>query len=152
MSKKKKHTIKSYIVTIVAVSISMLYVMNPIHEQISDVWHNILHAMEAPTYLLSHEENNANEVHHFHEHNLSINNHKHEVIDFISSIFEASDNNDSSDDSFTLEIKIDKHLISEYVFFQNIALISIHQNFDGLIKKPFQGYKDTEYIPPRLFS
>jgi len=88
------------------------YLLNPVHKQVNAFFHNISHAIEIPNYVMSHDSSldseHQSEGHTSHQ--VVQNSHNHEIVDFINSIFEASNQDNDSEDSILTEIKIDKHL------------------------------------------
>ena len=105
------------------------YLVNPLHQQINSVFHNVSHALEIPDYIMSHDSNYEHESYGHTDYQIGNLNHDHEIVDFIDSVFDASDEDGGSEDSMLTEIKIDKHITTYQFQFQNNFNIAIFQNF-----------------------
>lgn len=91
---------------------SICYLMNPLQQQINLVLHELSHGLELPDYVLAHktDPNAIIETHIDHSHYDDTFTHKHNLIDFINTIFQASNENNNSDDSQLTKTKWDKHI------------------------------------------
>lgn len=103
-----------------ALLMSICYLLNPLQNQINMVLHEISHGLELPNSVLSHkahltETTYDNHVIHAHDNSYFEHEHEHPLVDFVNSIFEASNKENNSDNSQLVEVKWDKH-ITAYKF------------------------------------
>lgn len=135
-----------------ALLMSICYLMNPLQQQINTVLHNISHGLELPNSVLSHKANStteAQEIHVAHEHDRTAAEHEHLLIDFIASIFEASNQENDSDNSQLVEVKWDKH-ISVYQFkLPDSFVFNMNTCFYSLEKRLKKGYSKKRKEPPQ---
>ncbi|MCL5244235.1 hypothetical protein M4I21_00335 [Cellulophaga sp. 20_2_10] len=136
--------IKQHIVRLIAVSISLLYVLHPLQDQIKDGLHAISHAIETHTTASEHSHSNTSATAHSHSHTV---NHEHQVITFINNLFGAPDND--SNDTLVLDIKIDKHIVDTYTYiFKNNTPLHVNHSYTSL-DKTTNGYITAVEKPPK---
>lgn len=88
------------------------YLLNPLQNQFSFIFHEVSHALEIPDYIISHGQNSSyeQEVSDHSDSHIEGIDHDHGIIDLIASVFAASKEHDGSEDSMLPKIKFDKHL------------------------------------------
>jgi len=142
--------LKIHIVKFLAIVISIVYLLMPIHKEVKSALHSMSHYVQMPDVIMSHNHN-ENQNYKFKESTLA--HHEHQIIDLLDGIFD-SDSNGSEDnqrESTTIEFKINKHITSnKYAF--------VFQNTDQIDTPVFwitnvfsqKGYLDQLYRPPKV--
>ncbi len=132
---------------------SICYLVNPLQQQIGIVLHEISHGLELPNYVMSHKTKvNANsEIHLKHSHDMVTSDHEHNLIDFIDTLFQASDESNHSNDSLFIEIKWDKHISSYSLKLPKTFKIIIANNFCSLQHLLKQEQYERLGRPPQKF-
>ncbi|MGI9553220.1 MAG: hypothetical protein ACR2MT_18580 [Aurantibacter sp.] len=107
-----KKVFNPFFVRRMALIMSICYVMNLLQYQVLPVLHSISHVLEAPTDLIAHNSLSAieHEIHEKRDHGTWQTIHQHEIIDLIDSIFEASTEKNSSDETLLTELKFHKYI------------------------------------------
>lgn len=131
-----------------ALLIGVFYLANPLQEQIGTVFHEVSHFFEVPDNVIGHEmpANPVETAHHYHEHIYIDDEHEHEIIDFLTSIFDASDE-DEAEESLLTKIKFDKHISNDgypeekiYPTDKKVSFFSIEygipKTYSGVLKEP----------------
>lgn len=144
--------LKPLLIKRLALLMGICYLVNPLHQQINSVFHNVSHALEIPDYIMSHDSNYEHESYGHTDYQIGNLNHDHEIVDFIDSVFDASDEDGGSEDSMLTEIKIDKHITTYQFQFQNNFNIAIFQNFWLSQEKLESGYLKRLKEPPQYFN
>ncbi len=134
-----------------AMLMGICYLMNPLREPIHKFLHGISHSLEAPTTLISHStisnsEHKSLDHYDSYQHQM---NHDHGLIDFITTIFEASNENHNSDESLLKEIKIDKHITTEQISFKPPLLTKTRQSYHIPLGKVYPDYFQKLIKPPQ---
>lgn len=127
------------------------YLANPVHQQISSVFHEISHALESPETVLSHpqQKDHSHDAHEEGAHRLAANDHRHKLLDFMNSIFNASDEQNSDDETALILIKCDKHISSQQSILPKLfPLITSHYPF-GMEQKVKKGFFNLPKEPPQ---
>lgn len=138
--------IKQHIVQLIAISISLLYVLHPLQDQIKDALHAVSHAIETHTVATAHSHSNTSTTTHSHSHSHN-QNHEHQIITFINNLFGALDND--SKDVLVLDIKIDKHIVDTYTYiFKNNTTLTINYIYTNPDKTK-KGYITAVEKPPK---
>ncbi|MEW4924165.1 hypothetical protein [Algibacter sp. 2305UL17-15] len=102
--------LKIHIIKFVAITMSIAYLIAPLHNEINSVLHFISHNLEKPSVLISHNFDINSEVKLMPS---AISSHEHRIIDFIDTIFGEDDaEQKDSKQPNPKESKIDKHLSS----------------------------------------
>lgn len=138
-----------------AMFMGICYLANPMHQQINSVFHEISHLLEAPNTLVSHQSDQMDNHHEYHEggeHTLATADHRHTLLDLIDSIFDASDTQHPEDDTALILIKYDKHISSRYLILPKIFSFTTSQNTDAVEQKVKIGYLAHPEEPPQLRS
>ncbi|MEP3209522.1 MAG: hypothetical protein ABJN95_10055 [Maribacter sp.] len=144
--------LKPLIVQRLALLIGICYLMNPLHQQINSVFHEVSHALETPDYIMSHKSATlAHESHSHNDYQIDTLQHEHLLIDFIDSLFAASDENDGSDDSVLTQIKIDKHITTYQYHLQKEFNFRLLQKFWMALEKSETGYLSRLKEPPQYY-
>lgn len=136
-----------------AMLMGICYVANPMHQQISSVFHEITHFLEAPQSLLSHHSHNTGHDHDDHEpgeHNVATADHQHTLLDLIDSIFDASDTQHPEDDTAISLTKWDKHLGSECIILPKTNPPTTSQYSISMEKKVRKGHSAHPEEPPQI--
>ncbi len=138
-----------------ALLMGICYLTNPMHREIRTVFHEISHLLEAPETLLSHHSHSTGHDHDNHEdgeHTLVTANHQHTLLDVMDSIFDASDEQNTEDDTALVLIKCDKHISSQYVILPKTFPFITSQNTSALEQKVKIGYLVHPEEPPQILS
>jgi len=174
------NNISSFLIKSIAIGISVLYLMGPLHKHVYTLLHNIshtFHSFEIKNHVSinnhhsdhshsteSHTQANkhtkkrelAIEIHDdkysdHHEH--SKKDHAHKLIDFIYSLFDTDSDSDDSQDSLLIKVKIDKHLVYTDSQKQNTSVIEYLKEY-WIEKEELQkGYLNSIELPPKsVFS
>ncbi len=147
--------VRPFLIKGVAVLMGICYLLAPMHRQMGIVLHSVSHFLEMPGHVMSHAavSNHDSFTKHQHEaHEKLVNVHKHQVIDFLDSIFKASNHEGESQDALTTQIKIDKHfIISKYTIAERCVL-KLRNGFSKVACEYREGYYRQLYNPPRIYS
>lgn len=153
MLKKSRHKIKLTLLKAMAVVITMCYVIEPVQDQLKYILHYISHNLEAPSYILQHDNNITNkENYNFQS---SITNHEHKILDFIDKLISSTKDKDKHQGQSVKEYFSSKKIIEHYKY---AALIDAtipnakKDNFKTLILDKRKGYSLQLYRPPQLLS
>ncbi|MGJ8736184.1 hypothetical protein [Zobellia laminariae] len=153
MQRKKEHSgtsTRPELIKYLALVIALCYVLNPLHHQISTVFHEFSHALEMPDTVIGHDSFSNNEnIHHAHEHVTEADNHEHKLIKIIDSIFDASNTNESSEDMLLADFKFGKHITTDYWLYNHIFHVSLLQNFKSVENSLKLGHSTILEKPPR---
>ncbi|MDO6807544.1 hypothetical protein Q4603_02940 [Zobellia galactanivorans] len=104
--------LKSRLIKYMALIIALCYIINPLHQQIQTVLHEVSHILTIPDNLISHAS--VTEKHHrAHQHSGQETLHQHEFIDVFSALFDASDEEGHHDEELHADFKFDKHLVKD---------------------------------------
>ena len=133
MTRQTKKGLKPFFIKYMALLMGICYLVTPFHKQIASVFHEISHLIEMPETIPRHPVPDARINHtdlaHSHamvtvddhgqgeeHHVLAADDHEHGILALMVSIFDASEEHGTSDDSVPVPTKFDKHLASlEYV-------------------------------------
>lgn len=138
----------------IVVIVSVLYLYNPVQLEVKTILHSILHAVEMPNTIISHQNRDTiNTFHKEKKHVMILKNHNHSFIDFIGNILNANKSNDDKTGKTILSIyKIKKHLI-EYEFLEEKVIFLRKQNLFFQIKNNVnKGYVCVLEKPPKNFN
>jgi len=155
MSENLGKGLKPFAIKFMALFIGICYLANPMQQQIRTVFHEIAHLLEAPEILLSHHTHSTAHSHDNHEegeHALVTADHQHTLLDWMDSIFDASDDRHSEDDTVLLLIKCDKHLGSQGIILPKIVPLTSSQNSIAIAQKAKTGYLAPPEEPPQVVS
>ncbi|NNE76209.1 MAG: hypothetical protein HKN31_03965 [Pricia sp.] len=137
-----------------ALFISICYLANPLHNEITTIFHEVAHIFELPESTLSHSDitNQSITDHHYHEHTYKVENHEHQLIALLNSIFDASDKDNPSDDSLLVDISYDKHVSYPSYFSKKIISIKSKSNYFQTEQTIIAGHLEVLKEPPKQFS
>lgn len=96
-----------------ALVMSILYLANPLYRPLNLVFHQLLNAFESPNKIIGHETNFIEDTvfeGSSHDHKTMHLESGHNIIDFVAQVFEASNEEESSDETLQEIVKIDKHI------------------------------------------
>lgn len=136
----------------IAVLMGICYLMAPLHQQIGTVLHSVSHFFEMPGHIMSHDsflDHDSFKKHKHMEHEIGGTDHDHGIIDFLDSIFKASNDEDDSQDALTTKIKIDKHYVETQYLGQKHFDLNQSNDFSEIVCKYSDGYSNELYDPPR---
>lgn len=131
------------------------YLANPIHHQIRTVFHEISHLLEAPETVISHHLHTTGHDHYAHEkdeHSMVSADHQHTLLNLMDSIFDASDEQNSEDDTALLLIKCDKHISSSQVILPKLFSLTTSQGTNAVEQKVKKGFLVHPEEPPQRVS
>jgi len=134
--------------------ISVCYILGPIRQEISSVLHVVLHTIEMPDQVLSHNVSGESQeiTHSTHDHKALDEDHEHKTLSFIEEVI-----NSMTDDPFSSEVPLEKfthhkHInddILEYEITNNLWVLKkdSHSQVNQKIK---EGYLNILKEPPRF--
>lgn len=135
-----------------ALLMGICYLASPLQQQITSVFHSVSHVLETPDYVMGHSSKAQNDTLHTHnEHSSHVYQHNHSLIDFIDSIWEASDHSEHDENSILADIKVDKHLTTyQFEIVKTFITKTTHQFWGGREKQK-KGYFENLKKPPQFF-
>jgi len=147
-SKGSKPSISKAIIILM----SLLYVLSPMRVEVSKLLHSIVHALEMPDVILTHsQKTDTKPIHKSILHKNSIDEHNHEIIDFVDSVLAGATPENESSDLYITSHKIDKHIVIEVDYEQNKATLFMPKNnFIEKEKKLYKGYLSGFKEPPKV--
>lgn len=88
------------------------YILNPLGPQINDILHTISHGLNAPSVVIGHPQKtlSTDKIHSYHKHEKHQMSHEHGLVDFVQTLFEATQEQSQPSDSSIPENSIDKHI------------------------------------------
>jgi hypothetical protein len=148
---------KPYILKAIIVSMSLLYILGPVHVVVNTLLHTIAHGLEMPDNIRTHQDviDNSSKVatHKSEDHKNSTEYHDHKVISFLDKILEGSDQSSDSSDAYLVTHKIDKHINNDEYHPKNEALtlasIRFRRRFPDKKKRICKGYLRGFRKPPQ---
>jgi len=146
--------LKLILIQRLALLIGICYLLNPLNHEIKVLIHGVSHALKAPSYIISHDLNSAHEhgSYSYADYHIDDLNHNHVLVDLIDSVLKAFDENNQSEDSFLMKIKIDKHITTCQYQIQKSFEIEIMQKFWPSQEKSKLGYQKCFKEPPQYFQ
>ncbi|WP_149277111.1 hypothetical protein [Pareuzebyella sediminis] len=152
MKKSRKKGLKPLLIQSLALVIGICYLANPLHHQISTVFHEASHLFTMPNSVMSHSDSKASlATHSAREHDYAQEAHRHSIVDILDSIFEAADHSDdSSENALIFEIKFDKHLSkNQFTFQQKIYTKHRTKSIVQRVEKINMGHCEVLIEPPQ---
>ncbi|WP_299767300.1 hypothetical protein [uncultured Dokdonia sp.] len=148
--------IKPFILNLIIVTMSLLYVFAPVHVEVNKLLHAVSHSLEMPDYILTHQDTSGIHTpistHESETHKNIIAHHDHKVIALLDNILEGANQNSDSSDAQTSTLKIDKH-INNYTHNAKepfeITFLETIQRFPEEIKRVCKGYLQGFRKPPK---
>ncbi|BAO74612.1 hypothetical protein [Winogradskyella sp. PG-2] len=157
MQSNKSNSIKHFIFKVLAVSITLCYVLGPAHMQLNIILHTISHNFKAPSFVLQHNEVQnyefANQVNIDEMSSSYTLNHQHGFLDFLNTVFDGVSNKDNNQksESTNLELKINKHIDNnKYVLRFNKIITKETPNYCTQNQFVIKGYLKDLYRPPQI--
>ena len=153
MLKEQRHNIEQQVLKVMAVFITMCYIMEPAHDELRHVFHFISHNLQAPSYVLQHDADlNYQDV--VISQN-SLTNHSHEILDFIDKIIDSSSEKNPHQGKFKSELSSIKKIVVYYDY-----KLSYHDptnyykldNFKTENGHQTKGHSLQLYRPPQVLS
>ncbi|HEA22786.1 MAG TPA: hypothetical protein ENH87_17975 [Pricia antarctica] len=146
--------LKPFIIKYMALLMGICYLANPMHEQISSVFHEISHIFQYPENVIAHEEQNYvdHPKHQNGHHHLATSNHQHILIDLIDSVFNGSDEQNSDEETTPVLVKYDKHISSQYTILPKKFPQIISYNVFWIAQKSKKGFSNLPKEPPQKQS
>lgn len=112
MNSKIEKGSKPFVIKVFATIMCVCYLLTPLHKEIGDVLHKIVHELDIPESVLSHSNTigaKGGKIHYEHALVVPENSHDHNFLEVLGDIMEAAQNEKKSEDSNVLVVKIDKH-------------------------------------------
>ena len=136
-----------------ALFIGVCYLANPMQSQISSIFHEISHILEAPDTVIGHSAvgDKQHDAHHYHEHTHGDEQHEHTFIDLLDSIFNASDDG-NQEESVLVDVKFDKHISTDECPVYKIYPLEENLNFVSNENSLINGHSRVLEEPPQSFS
>lgn len=143
--------LKPFIIKYVAMLMGICYLINPLQEQIHILLHEITHALESPTQIISHESNLNFEHKSLNHFDPSANDIKHEhgIVDLINLVLDSSSEKNNPKESLLKEVIIDKHITINQFQLQKRFKIDIVSTFRMFKEKSKCGYFEKKIKPPQ---
>lgn len=141
-------TTKRYIIKFVAVIISTIYVISPIHNEVKKVLHSISHSLEMFDITMSHHYKKHQAIRY--KKATTSTEHRHQIIDALDFLFGGNTTKKDSKEPYNLVDKLDKHISSSNDIKTKFNLSitqSANDNYLELKKEIF--YKKIK-IPPKM--
>lgn len=151
MSTIKVNKQTSFSIKAIALLMSFFYLLSPIHSDVNKVLHKIVHAVEMPETIISHQKKlNNYAVHKEKKHKNTVNQHKHNIIEFVVSILETNKNEERKQDTFLSKFKIKKHIKNhQFAIDKKIILVQKQNQFKKTNNKLCKGYLTYLKKPPK---
>jgi hypothetical protein len=142
---------KPFIIKIAAIAMSICYVFGPSHHQVNQFLHSVIHQLEMPDMVISH--NQADNLKHHIGHDFSHvkeDSHDHKILNIIDNVLEASNTENDSKNSEIASVKIDKHIrIYEIIKSQNdLSYKLLKKEFKSTKEKILKGFTRESIDPP----
>ncbi len=147
---KRLKVVKNSIIRQLSLWICFFYIINLIHQPLSDVLHSLTHNVTAPYFVAGHQSSDTHEykIHSPHAHEGTDTVHNHSILNTISTIFEAFNNHDNETDSLIGALLLDKHFLAEKLSFV-LLIIPLKSNPLGGFKiELLRGHWLTFLRPP----
>lgn len=142
-----------------ALFMGICYLANPLHQQIGNVFHEISHVLESPEALASHPNSGHHDLEvHDHAnykagaHRLASTDHRHDLLDLIDAIFDASDAQNSDEQTVLILIKWDKHISSQHYVLRHLFPLTTSHNPSMVERKVKKGFLILPKEPPKRTS
>ncbi len=135
-----------------ALLMGICYLINPLQRPLNFILHEAVTIFESPNGVLGHEVASAAKgsiERHEQGHRTMEIRQAHNFVDLVSSLFEASEENEPPGDPYPETLKIDKHLTTLVVSVENnISLIRSYDH-NGHENKVRNGHLQKLKKPPR---
>ncbi|AYN68428.1 hypothetical protein D1013_14070 [Euzebyella marina] len=142
---------KEQLVKYVALAIAVCYLANPMHEHITEFFHDTTHFFESPETIINHHSFDKSHSHGVHEHVGHNNSHEHNLIGLLNSIFESSDEDQGHNhDSIMTFLKYDKHITASIDFLSFTLILITPPVFKSNSDKIKKGFLPKIFEPPKV--
>ncbi len=152
MNSTSQKGLKPLLLKVIAIAMSLCYVLGPSHRELNKVLHVFVHQLEMPETVLSHANDySSNHVDHG-DFNRDNNSHKHGILDALTKIIEASTNDHDSNHSKTITLKIDKHLKNRHLKWVQYVVTyqKVQHKFIFAPQNIHSVFLDVQLQPPQL--
>ena len=150
MQSKVQHGYKPQIIKYMAMFMGICYLMNPMQHQINTVMHSIVHKLTPPASILSHHSAHGQfEEHQSPDHYAPNLDHDHQIIDLVNTIFEASNEEENSNDPNYIDTKWDKHISSTRFVVSSPQRIVVLKVFWKTKSHLINGHSKEKEEPPQ---
>ena len=151
MQLKRSHNGKQKLfVRRLAFLMSICYLLNPLHVQISDVLHALTHGVQTTDQLISHSSvasKDQSKVHHYHDHTTP-KDHDHGLIDFITTLFENSHDTELPFEGTAADTLVDNHTYTSTYIFKKLNCDWADVKSVPCQRSTLKGYSDLWLPPP----
>ena len=118
----------------------------PIHKEVKSTLHSISHYMQKPSVVLSH---NKSENENYKIKKSTITNHDHKIIDLLDFFMGLDAQNNNSNKSALVNIKIDKHYYSPKYNLINVVTTESSSISGNYIEALKDGFNRKIKVPPK---
>ena len=147
--------LKPFIFKVIIIMMSLLYVFGPVHNEVNELLHTIVHSLEMPDHILSHEDTattiRRTDIHESTSHTIHDAPHDHEVISLLEKILKGSDQGNTDSDHTLIKYQLDKH-INNYTYEQIDEIfmpLAVKHRFSEKEKRICKGYLRGFLDPPK---
>ncbi|MEP3835998.1 MAG: hypothetical protein ABJM36_00020 [Algibacter sp.] len=143
--------LKSFIIKIAVIAISLCYVFGPSHHVVSQLLHSLSHGIESSRLFLTHSSHHHHN-HHTHTETEKTEVHSHEIIEVIDKVLEGSNSENDSKKSEIVNFKLDKHLeVNTNFRIQNLDWsLKAQSVFIFKVQNVHKGYINSLIEPPQF--
>lgn len=151
MERKHKKGLKPLIIKQVAMLMGVCYLLNPLHQQCSDLLHALTHGLEIPSVILTHDSvsKTHKNVHVYQEHRIAKEEHLHSFITFFNTIFKKANTDSDQNDSSITHYKIDKHFLTGHIHCPQPFVFRLPDKVYQDAAQLLNGHPYMLYEPPR---
>jgi len=151
MYREKLKGLEPFIIQFIAMLICGLYVLSPLHKELTSATYMLVHIFEAPKTVLSHQSvTDESHILESVEQQDQVKNHNHELVDFVSDLFKKSNTDDKDDSSIPKRIKLDKHISYNSFLLKRVINIKVKRNkFYSRKQKITKGFLNPIKAPPQ---
>lgn len=134
----------------IAVLMGICYLINPLNQQLYNVLHTISHGLNAPTEVMEHKiiAFDHSRTHDSFSHRKHQMTHEHNLIDFVQTLFEASQNQGQTTDPNAPKFSIDKHITAYSQYNKLAKLYKLKESFSFTVDNVHGGYTTLWLEPP----
>ena len=154
MNKNAQKGLKPFVFKVVIIAMSICYVFGPSHNEVNKFLHVLTHQLEMPDNIITHSitMHSDYKVHGTHSSNKSEEVHNHKLLEFLDTLFKASDSEKNKENSKIISFKIDKHLTTKYSYKnqQLTSSIPVEHLFLFTKQKIQKGFRSGVIEPPQL--
>ena len=148
---RKSADIKLFLLKKLLLTIILCYILGPLHQHVIGVMHTFSHT------IFPHESDEFDNVvkdlflsAHNHSHDDDSSTHEHDLIELMEQFFSSNPLNDSEDDAFILNTKIDKHITPYEISYELTEFIDICKHNFGIVMVSYGVDKVPLLDPPEM--